>query len=107
LNLLNTNFRKNVIAVILASLFSVSTAFQASADGITWISRTAAASNTWSSIAYGNGIFVAVSHDGNVMTSPDGITWTSRSAAAATIGGQLHLAMVCLLPLVMTEAPIK
>jgi hypothetical protein len=49
-----------------------------------------------SSIAYGNGSFVAVSaatstQNGNpndkAMTSPDGITWTSRTAAAPAMYG--------------------
>jgi hypothetical protein len=46
------------------------------ADGITWTSRTSAADNDWTSVAYGNGLFVAVSNNGTgnrVMTSPD--TW--------------------------------
>jgi hypothetical protein len=56
-----------------------------SADGITWTSRTSAADNTWWSVTYGNGLFIAVSTDGTnnrVMTSPDGITWTIRTSAA-------------------------
>lgn len=49
-----------------------------------WISRDAAAQNTWNGVTYGNGLFVAVSQDGaqRVMTSPDGITWTERNAPA-------------------------
>jgi hypothetical protein len=50
-----------------------------SPDGITWTIRTSAADNSWRSVTYGNGLFVAVSSDGTgnrVMTSPDGITWT-------------------------------
>jgi hypothetical protein len=43
---------------------------------VTWTARTASAANTWwTSITYGNGLFVAVSsRDGTnrVMTSPDG-----------------------------------
>ncbi len=53
--------------------------------GITWTSRTSAADNNWSSVIYGNGLFVAVSTTGagnRVMTSPDGINWTSRTSAA-------------------------
>ncbi len=51
----------------------------------TWTSRTAAEANSWQSVTYGNGLFVAVSSDGanRVMTSPDGITWTARTAAEA------------------------
>ena len=53
--------------------------------GVTWITRTSVADNTWSSVAWGNGMFVAVAGSGTgnrVMTSPDGITWTLRSSAA-------------------------
>jgi predicted RecA/RadA family phage recombinase len=56
-----------------------------SPDGITWTSRTSAADNSWLSVVYGNGLFVAVSITGTgnrVMTSPDGITWTTRTSAA-------------------------
>jgi len=56
--------------------------------GRVWTARSAAAANSWQSITYGNGLFVAVANGatttGNaVMTSPDGITWTARSAAEA------------------------
>ena len=53
--------------------------------GTKWTARTAAAANSWRSVTYGNGLFVAVSSDGTnrVMTSPDGINWTARTAAAA------------------------
>ena len=82
MNLLKKYCRTGVIAVILASLFSVSVVSQVAADGITWTSRTAAADNFWLSVAYGNGLWVAVSFFGTVMTSRDGITWTSRTSAA-------------------------
>jgi len=32
----------------------------------------------WTSVAYGNGMFVAVNGRGSVQTSSDGSTWTSR-----------------------------
>ncbi|MDD5626561.1 MAG: hypothetical protein PHW01_00890 [Patescibacteria group bacterium] len=53
--------------------------------GTSWIARTATEANTWNGVAYGNGLFVAVSYNGTnrVMTSPDGITWTARTAAEA------------------------
>jgi hypothetical protein len=50
-----------------------------------WIARNAASTNQWYGVAFGNGVFVAVSKTGTgnrVMTSPDGITWTSRTSAA-------------------------
>ena len=49
-----------------------------------WFSRVSAADNSWNSVTYGNGLFVAVAITGTgnrVMTSPDGITWTSRTSA--------------------------
>jgi hypothetical protein len=59
-----------------------------SPDGITWTSQTSAADNSWNSITYGNGLFVAVASSGvgnRVMTSPDGINWTSRTSATNTL----------------------
>jgi len=66
LNMLKKYFRTSVTAVIIASLLSVSVVPQAQADGVTWTSRTAAAAagNQWTSVAYGNGLFVAVSWTG-------------------------------------------
>jgi len=51
--------------------------------GITWTLYSGTSLNTWTSIAYGGGLFVAVASSGGnqVMTSPDGITWTARTAA--------------------------
>ncbi|MFZ4106925.1 hypothetical protein, partial [Flavobacterium sp.] len=49
--------------------------------GTTWTARTAASALNWSSVTYGNGLFVAVARSSGtskVMTSPDGINWTSR-----------------------------
>ena len=39
--------------------------------------------NSWVSITYGYGLFVAVSNDGNVVASPDGESWTAQTATAA------------------------
>ncbi len=53
--------------------------------GTKWTSRTVAASNKWVSVAYGNGLFVAIANNGTgnrVMTSPDGVNWTSQVSAA-------------------------
>lgn len=41
--------------------------------------------NSWYNVAYGNGLFFAVSGTGTgtrVITSPDGINWTTRTSAA-------------------------
>ena len=70
--------------------------------GDIWTSRTPASSNIWRSVAYGGGLFVAVSSSGSgnrVMTSPDGITWTARTSAAdnswtsVAYGGGLFVAV--------------
>ena len=61
-----------------------------------WASQTAASDNARRSVAYGNGLFVAVAGSGSgnrvmtsldgignrVMTSADGVTWTNRTSAA-------------------------
>ena len=53
--------------------------------GTTWAAQSASQANSWQSVAYGNGTYVAVSSNGTnrVMTSPDGITWTNRTASPA------------------------
>ena len=70
--------------------------------GVNWTERTSAADNNWQSVAYGNGLFVAVAATGSgnrVMTSPDGITWTPRSSAvdndwkSVTYGNGLFVAV--------------
>ena len=85
-----TQLRKTALAGALAVAMTVTgwliAAPAAHADdaGITWTSQTSAADNTWNSVTYGNGLFVAVAETGTgnrVMTSPDGITWTSRTSA--------------------------
>jgi ribosomal protein L13E len=70
---------------------------------VEWTLRTSAADNNWTSVTYGNGLYVAVSNSGTnnrVMTSPDGITWTSRTSAAnnnywtsVTYGNGLYVAV--------------
>jgi hypothetical protein len=60
-----------------------------SPDGITWTNRYAP-DLTWSDIAYGNGLFIAVSNlntgGKRTMTSPDGINWTLRPSANDNLG---------------------
>jgi 6-phosphogluconolactonase (cycloisomerase 2 family) len=65
----------------------------------TWEEESASAAAQWSAVTYGGGTFVAVSWDGNVMSSPDGITWTNRTPAegnswqTATYGNGLFVAL--------------
>ena len=53
-----------------------------------WTSRSITVLG-YKSIAYGNGIFVAVADTNALVTSPDGITWTQRSASASGIWGSV------------------
>ena len=56
------------------------------APGQSWGAIAAAESNVWESVAYGNGVWVAVSLDGTnrVMRSTDaGVTWNAVAAAEA------------------------
>ena len=60
-----------------------------SPDGITWTRQTSPSLQAWSSVTYGNGLFVAVANSqptNRVMTSPDGITWTSSPSPVVTKG---------------------
>ena len=66
-----------------------------------WAATTLPASGNWNSIAYGNGLFVAIARTGGTAacaTSPDGITWTQRAMPAAdwtgvTYGNGLFVAV--------------
>ena len=49
--------------------------------GVNWATRNNVGSSI-NSIIFGNGLFVAVSSIGQVITSPDGVNWTSRTSAA-------------------------
>ena len=48
-------------------------------DGSAWTARTLPSNSLWTSVAYGNGRFVAVGHHSVAATSPDGINWTAVS----------------------------
>jgi len=81
-------FAPAVMAGLLIFAVVAGLATPARADGITWTARTAAEASGWTSVAYGNGLWVAVADSGTnrVMTSPDGITWTARAVPEATNG---------------------
>ena len=77
------NVSANALIVTSSAQTVVQTAVGASYGA--WTSRTSAADNSWYSVCYGNGLYVAVAGSGTgnrVMTSPDGITWTIRTSAA-------------------------
>ena len=56
--------------------------------GVVWTQRPGVAADMgWRSVAYGNGLFVAVATSGTgsrMMTSPDGINWTPRATVDDT-----------------------
>ena len=54
-----------------------------SGNGVDWTPADAAEANSWKSVTFGAGKFVAVSSDGinRVMTSTDGVTWSPQTAA--------------------------
>lgn len=50
-----------------------------------WTTRESPTSSPWTSVAYGNNVFVAVGSDGTVMTSTDGgVTWNASPKTAAS-----------------------
>ncbi|WP_143042706.1 hypothetical protein [Paracoccus alkenifer] len=53
-----------------------------------WTTRSAPENNSWYSVTYGGGQFVAVGGDGTnrIMTSSDGVNWTARTAPEKMIG---------------------
>ena len=57
-------------------------------DGENWTAHAATEANSWYSVAYGNGVWVAVSHDGTnrVMRSVDAVASSSSSADAGVPG---------------------
>ena len=74
----------SVLLLMAAGTLMGAGAAKADQAGFTWTSQTSATDNAWVSVAYGNGLFVAVAGSGvgnRVMTSPDGITWTSQTSA--------------------------
>ena len=54
------------------------TAAAYSLDGITWVASTII-SAAYNSVAYGQGMFIAVGDTTTAASSPDGVVWTSRT----------------------------
>ena len=73
------------LAIVVVATFQGMTAANADPAGFSWTSRTSAGNSVWRSVAYGNGVFVAVANTAaanQVMTSANGVTWTARSSSA-------------------------
>ena len=53
------------------------------AAGVLWTQRTLPASADWSSVTYGNGVFVAVASNSAIaVTSTDVVSWTQQIGTA-------------------------
>lgn len=84
-NISNTGVWRSVIYANNQFLAIGSSLSSTSADGIVWNTPVAITSFNARSVAYGNGIYVAVSNSGTnrIATSTNGTTWTTRLAPAA------------------------
>ena len=49
-------------------------------EGISWREQTTNTTNNLLSIAFGNGLWVAVGEEGTILTSIDGISWTKQTS---------------------------
>jgi TctA family transporter len=84
-----------VVSVLVSSALITSVvgvAPTAATTAVTWTAQTAAEANAWTSVTYGNGLFVAVSANGThrVMTSgalipPPTSTTTTTAAPVAVV----------------------
>jgi surface protein len=80
-----------------------------SPDGITWTIRTSAANSGWYSVAYGNGLWVAVSNNGKVMTSSSYSMLRIVGAGSATLtitqaATSNYVAQIIYVPVTVIEA---
>jgi len=79
---LSSRLRVVVCAVAAASMLVTGASPVAGADGgVDLSARSNAPDERWSSLAYGAGVWVAVSTTGDVMTSSDGMDWTQTRTA--------------------------
>lgn len=75
---------------VAVTLFSGTAQGAITSNGTNWQLVALPVSDTWSSITYGNGIFVAVSSTTtNVISSPDGMTW---ALATSVLTGAVNIA---------------
>jgi hypothetical protein len=84
-NVMNRNSLRGVGNFFFYNLYaSPYTGFRSS-DGLTWTQCTGTRTEYYTLYAYGNGIYVAASRAGNVITSTDGLSWTSAVALSGYV----------------------
>jgi hypothetical protein len=79
-SLSSVTYGNGLFVAVSSTQYDNLTSVITSPDGVTWTERTTPYAY-WQSVAYENGIFVAVGGgygSSRVMTSPDGVTWTGR-----------------------------
>jgi hypothetical protein len=81
-SLLGSNDDDVITAGLLRSLFTFTAEFSGEWE-IQQMPPPSGGTNLWGAVAYGNGVFVAVTNAGKVATSTDGLTW----AFVATLPG--------------------
>ena len=82
--LLSKKVKSFFVLSLLAGLLALVPASPALADGSSWESAQATEDNNWFSVAYGDGVWIAVTPNGTnqVMRSTDGgATWSGVAAA--------------------------
>ena len=82
---MNNKFIKSLIVILLFLLISgLNPGYGQAALADRWQQR----SFNLTAVAYGNGTFTAVGHDGRIQTSPEGISWTICNSGIETdLGG--------------------
>lgn len=59
--------------------FTAGTTAAYSSNGVSWTVSTLPAAAKWTAVAYGNGLYIAISQSGIGAYSEDGITWTETA----------------------------
>ena len=81
--------RRVVVALVLSvfvGVAAIAPSSPARADGTSWTAVAASEANSWVSVAYGNGVWIAVANNGTnqvMRSTDDGVTWTAVAAAEA------------------------
>ncbi len=70
--------------VMYSSTGASASAGSYNSTGHTWSTSLPTFARSWSSVTYGNGVFVAVSLDSYIATSYDGVTWSESASPLVT-----------------------